>query len=224
MNEMRRRICQILSGLIGFGWISACGQPAPIGKQRVYTETELRLIQKYRGVSGYNLWVALLPRPEPSPRGLYCKVVDEKANYVAGGIGIQTSTGGNPPVFIDATLFDNTDANFKDKQPVVVGQWTVPIADRIPDDLLDDLRRDPKGSLRIKIRLHREGVLLGWDIERRPGFDPKKRDQWGEAVYVAPVHSFVGGDFQEAKIFNGKAVRKGWYIHPRTKERIETDF
>lgn len=33
-----------------------------------------------------------------------------------------------------------------------------------------------------------------------------------------------GGDFREAKIYNGIAVRKGWYIHPRTGERIEADF
>ncbi|WP_236651285.1 hypothetical protein, partial [Aquabacterium fontiphilum] len=74
----------------------------------------------------------------------------------------------------------------------------IPVADRIPDELLDELRRGG-GGLRIKIRLHREGVLLGWDIERRPGFDPKKRDQWGSAVYVGPVHSFAGGDFREAE-------------------------
>ncbi len=69
-----------------------------------------------------------------------------------------------------------------------------------------------------------QGTLFGWDIERRPGFDSKKRDQWGEAVYVGPVHSFAGGDFREAQIFNGKPVRKGWYIDRRSGQRIETDY
>jgi hypothetical protein len=32
------------------------------------------------------------------------------------------------------------------------------------------------------------------------------------------------GDFQEARIFNGQVIRKGWYIHPKTKQKIETDF
>ena len=104
------------------------------------------------------------------------------------------------------------------------GQWRVPVAERIPDDLLDDLRANPKGGMRIKFRFHPDGVLLGWDIQRRPGFDPNKRDEWGEAVYVGPVHSFAGGDFREAEIYNGKVVRKGWYIHPKTGQRIETDF
>ncbi|RYF01826.1 MAG: twin-arginine translocation signal domain-containing protein, partial [Comamonadaceae bacterium] len=91
----------------------------------------------------------------------------------------------------------------------IVGDYTVPVASRIPDDLLQDLRSNPGGGFRLKIRLHDDGVLIGWDIERRPGFDPKKRDQWGEAVYVGPVHSFAGGDFREAEIFNGKPVRMG---------------
>jgi len=101
---------------------------------------------------------------------------------------------------------------------------TVPVASRIPDDLLADLRRDRKGLLRLKIRLMSDAILIGWDIERRPGFNPKKRDNYGHPVYVAPVHSFAGGDFREAKIYNGKTVRKGWYIDPKTGERIETDF
>src|SRR5690606_14342065 len=106
----------------------------------------------------------------------------------------------------------------------VLGEWQVPIADRIPDEVLDDLRRDRKGSSRLKLRFHREGVLVGWNIERRPGFDPTIRDQWGEARYVSAVHSFAGGNFREAEIVNGKVVRNGWYIHPKTGQRFETDF
>lgn len=107
---------------------------------------------------------------------------------------------------------------------VIAGDYTVPVASRIPDDLLQDLRRDPRGTFRLKIRLHDDGVLIGWDIERRPGYDRNKRDKDGEAIYVAPVFSFAGGDFQEARIYKGIAVKKGWYIHPKTGQRIETDF
>lgn len=101
---------------------------------------------------------------------------------------------------------------------------TVPVAERIPDDLLDNLRQEPRGELRLKLRLHQDGVLLGWDIERRPGFDPRRRDQFGVQVYVPPVHSFAGGDFREAQIVSGIAVRNGWYVDPRTGQKIETDF
>lgn len=106
----------------------------------------------------------------------------------------------------------------------IIGDELIEVGTRIPQELIDDLKRDPRGILRLKFRMRNQGTLFGWDIERRPGFDPKKRDQWGEAVYVAPVHSFAGGDFREAHIFNGKAVRKGWYIDRRTGEKIETDY
>lgn len=105
----------------------------------------------------------------------------------------------------------------------VVGDYTVEVASRIPEDLLADLRRDPRGTFRLKIRLHDDGVLIGWDIERRPGYDPNNRNKNGNPIHVPAEHSFAGGDFREAHIFNGKPVRKGWYIHPKTGELIETD-
>jgi hypothetical protein len=106
----------------------------------------------------------------------------------------------------------------------IIGDEILEVGSRIPQDLIDELKRDPRGSLRLKFRMSEQGTLFGWDIERRPGFDPKKRDEYGEAVYVAPVHSFAGGDFREAKILDGKAVRKGWYVDKRTGQKIETDY
>lgn len=224
MNSVRRSICKFLSSMLGLPGLAACSQPAAQKPQRFYTQEEQQRMHKFRGVWGYELAVDIFPKRQVSSRGLYCKIVDDEGRRIAAGIGIGTARSGLPPKTIHATLFDDTDADWKDRQSILIGYWTVPVADRIPDDLLDDLLRDPNGGLRIKIRLHREGVLLGWDIERRPGYDVKKRDQWGSAVYVAAVHSFAGGDFREADIYNGKPVRLGWYIHPKTKELIESDF
>jgi hypothetical protein len=106
----------------------------------------------------------------------------------------------------------------------IIGDEILEVGSRIPQALIDELQRDPRGGLRLKFRMSEQGTLFGWDIERRPGFDPKKRDEYGEAVYVAPVHSFAGGDFREAKILDGKAVRKGWYVDKRTGQKIETDY
>jgi hypothetical protein len=88
----------------------------------------------------------------------------------------------------------------------VLGDYTVPVASRIPDDLLDAMRRGV-GGFRLKIRIHRDGPLIGWDLSR--GFN---------------LQYFAGGDFREADIENGKVLRKGWYIHPKTGQKIETDF
>ncbi len=294
MNDVRRTLCQTLGGWLAVSGLGACGQPAvraPAKSVRSYTEEELRRMNKFRGIDGYDLSVHLYPKRIVSSRGLYCKIVDERGENIAAGIGIHTSRNGIPPLQIHATLHDDTDANWKDRQPVLIGEWTVPVADRIPDDLLDDLRRVPKGSLRIKVRLHREGVLLGWDIERRPGFNAQKSR---EGQHYPPAYSHTGGDFKEMRIAHyidakspcqecvafarnvkktpyvvysddpngyitmpsaddlqnqlpevlqkngyfltpigevysphgsGRQLReKGWYIHPKTGQRIETDF
>ena len=88
----------------------------------------------------------------------------------------------------------------------VLGNYTVPVAARIPDDLLDAMRKGV-GGFRLKIRIHPDGPLIGWDLSR--GFN---------------LQYFAGGDFREADIENGKVLRKGWYIHPKTGQKIETDF
>lgn len=97
----------------------------------------------------------------------------------------------------------------------IIGDYTIRVADRIPDEVVESLRKDPHGSLRIKFRLHPKGVYFGWDIEQRPGYKP--------GYSVAAVHGMPGGDFQEAKIFNGAVVRKGWYID-KNGQKIETDY
>jgi len=92
-----------------------------------------------------------------------------------------------------------------------LGNYTVPIASRIPDSLLEDKRRNG-GGFRLKIRIHPDGPLIGWDLERGVGTGPD-----GSKFHHA------GGDFQEAYIYQGEVLRKGWFIHPKTGQRIETD-
>jgi hypothetical protein len=88
----------------------------------------------------------------------------------------------------------------------IIADHTVSVAPRIPDAFIATLRKE-RGSLRLKFRLHPDGLLFGWDMQVRPPLSFEIPD----------------GDFAEAKIFNGQVVRKGWYIHPKTKQRIETN-
>jgi hypothetical protein len=94
----------------------------------------------------------------------------------------------------------------------IIANHTVPVATRIPDALLEEKRRNG-GGFRLKIRIHPDGPLIGWDLERAPGSAPD-----------GSKFQHAGGDFQEAYIYNGKVLRKGWYIHPKTGERFETDY
>lgn len=84
----------------------------------------------------------------------------------------------------------------------IAGDYTVEVGSRIPQELIDDLRRDPRGALRLKFRLQPDGVLFGWDIERRPGMHTAAARQaraQGKDLYYPPAHSHSGGDFKEAR-------------------------
>ena len=98
-----------------------------------------------------------------------------------------------------------------DYEGTIIGDYTVPVAEHIPNALLDDIRQSPRGNLRIKIRLKDDGVLIGWDIERE-----------GKGKYTFD-YEMAGGDFREARIYNGKVERKGWYIN-KNGQKIETDY
>lgn len=94
----------------------------------------------------------------------------------------------------------------------IIADHTIPVASRIPDSLLEERRRNG-GGFRLKLRIHPDGPLIGWDLSGPLASGPD-----------GSRFRHAGGDFQEAYIYNGKVLRKGWYIHPKTGERIETDF
>jgi hypothetical protein len=78
--------------------------------------------------------------------------------------------------------------------------------------LLEAKRRDG-GGFRLKVRIHPDRPLIGWGLERGMGSAPD-----------GSKYHFAGGDFREADIYQGFVLRRGWYIHPKTGQRIETDF
>jgi hypothetical protein len=65
----------------------------------------------------------------------------------------------------------------------IIGDYTIPVAEKIPDEVLDDIRAHG-GALRLKFRLKPGGVLFGWDIERDGGGISK--------------FDMAGGDFLES--------------------------
>lgn len=66
----------------------------------------------------------------------------------------------------------------------VVGDFTISVASRIPDEVLREIR-SRGGALRLKFRLKPDGVLFGWDIERPGG---------GISKFEMP-----GGDFLDTR-------------------------
>ena len=102
----------------------------------------------------------------------------------------------------------------------IIGDYTVPVAEHISDSVLDYIRKNG-GALRIKIMLKDDGILIGWEVEKSlpiPGCKPHYGEPCTGLEYFVP-----GGDFKEAKIYNGKVVQKGWYID-KNGQKIETDY
>lgn len=102
--------------------------------------------------------------------------------------GIMAFPSGVVPERVRVTWRKNDSEGYRDKQgrirysAPIVGDHTFPVASRIPDDVVREIRKNG-GGLRLKFRLKPDGVLFGWDIERFAGGLPR--------------HSMPGGDFLE---------------------------
>jgi hypothetical protein len=68
----------------------------------------------------------------------------------------------------------------------LLGDYTIDVALRIPEAFLEEIRANG-GNLRLKFRLKPDGVLFGWDIQRKA--------KLGEVS----VFEMPGGDFLETK-------------------------
>jgi hypothetical protein len=69
---------------------------------------------------------------------------------------------------------------------VIASDYTIPVAKRIPDEILNDIRAH-RGNLRLKFRLKPDGILFGWDIER------------AAPLGDVSIFEMPGGDFLETR-------------------------
>jgi hypothetical protein len=104
------------------------------------------------------------------------------------GRAIMAFPSGVVPEKVTVVWRANADEGYTDKynrirySAPIVGDYTFPVASRIPDAIAKEIRKHG-GGLRLKFRLKPDGVLFGWDIERFSGGLPR--------------HSMPGGDFLE---------------------------
>ena len=91
----------------------------------------------------------------------------------------------------------------------LAGDYTVPVAERIPDAVLDFIRTKG-GSLRLKIRVVDNGVLIGWDVEKIVSVNGWKPGNGPSGIH----HYLPGGDFREDQIENGVVIERGWQNPP----------
>jgi len=94
----------------------------------------------------------------------------------------------------------------------IIGDHTIEVASRIPQDVQKYASQGKGHAIYLQFRIHDEGVLLAWAVEESlPG--------GGGQLY-----SMHGGDFKRPFVVYGVREPKGWYIHPKTGQKIETNF
>ena len=222
-------------------WLAGCKlydseRHKPIQVTPELSDEDKALKYKFRGIFGGELRVDAMIRMPPvalhTPDGRLFNI--GHGSFGPGGATI-SGYGGSAegdrlpmPKYLRMMRFA-PGAKFIDyleKLPVYEGpvllDINVPIATRIPDEVLDRVRQY-KGSLSLKLRLTMDTILVGWHVNQGKTYSSWKTDQWGSS-YAPDEDEMPGGDFREARIYNGQVVRKGWYIHPKTGQKVETDF
>lgn len=191
----------------------------------VLTPQEQRLKDKFRGIYG------VVTRIDAATQKDWVNITNERGLPIDGSGSLNlknvknSSYGGAFPIprTIRATWrvgskLSTVSGTNRWQGGTIVGDYTVPVAERIPDEFLDYIRANG-GALRLKIRLVDDGILIGWDIEQRvPIKNPSPNGTKNALNYAMP-----GGDFREAKIYNGQVVERGWYIN-KSGQRVETDY
>lgn len=140
---------------------------------------------------------------------IYGKSLVSKRTHEIMGLG-----GARVPLAVRVVWGDGRNYDFSHATwygGTILGDHTIPVAERIPDEVLNDIRAHG-GGLRLKFRLKPDGVLFGWDIERD-----------GAGTGYTLKFDMPGGDFKEARIYNGKVAEPGWEIQPDGR-KISTDY
>jgi hypothetical protein len=88
----------------------------------------------------------------------------------------------------------------------VLGDYTVPLATQIPDEVLDYIRANG-GALRVKIRLKDNGVAIGWDVEHIIPYSQWKPNKLGLGSGI--TYRMAGGDFREVRHSTNEPT-EGW--------------
>lgn len=181
----------------------ACSQSAPSNPAKpALTAEEQALAYKFRGIHG------IVTRIDAATSLYGTSIVNDKGGYIAGNAHLSPKNVSNSayggygfpiPITIRATW---REGEFKPLWQggytggTIAGDYTVPVAERIPDEVLDYIRKNG-GALRLKIRLHDKGVAIGWDVEHVIPYKDWKPNSLGLGSGVN--YRMAGGDFKEAR-------------------------
>jgi hypothetical protein len=183
-NQFRKR--RLLTLMAVLPWIAGC-----IEKAQADAADDQQ--KRFKGI-GLVLVVDAVAGAEMDGAAIY----DDRGREIYGSAvvsrrvrGIIALGGGRVPLTVRAIWRYNpkpiwgTNGGI-DYEGVIAGDYTIPVAERIPDEVLNDIRTHG-GGLRLKFRLEPSGVLFGWDIER------------AAPLGDVSIFEMPGGDFLETR-------------------------
>jgi hypothetical protein len=165
-------------------WIAPCSRRAPIN-----TKSELQ--QRFEGI-GLILVVDAVMGAEMEQVIFYDDrgvEIYASARVARRNRGIMALGGSRVPITVRAVWREGAGWDTIREvwnEGIIVGDYTVPVAERIPDEVLKGIRAHG-GGLRLKFRLKPNGVLFGWDIER------------AAPLGDISIFEMPGGDFVETR-------------------------
>lgn len=233
----RKHLCDLLGiPIVLIGCLPKAGHT----QQAASADTDAGLRHRFRGVRGGEKYIDAVRRM--SGVAIYLEDGWLFASGVFGPSPKISSYGGSVPgdqlavpeklrMILYAQGYKRTmrDNDFGAYEGQVINDVTVPVASRIPDNVLDRVRQS-KGGLRLKLRLHPQTLLVAWEVSLGQSWK-FRRDFAGNAI-TTDEDTLPGGDFREARVRfellrtggERKIFEKGWYIDPSTGQKIETDF
>ncbi|NBD22237.1 hypothetical protein GTZ97_16400 [Aquabacterium fontiphilum] len=124
-----------------------------------YSAEDRALIHKFRGVRGFELYMSGFgPNREESIHAIGVDDQGEGVVEMAFAQGGDSKRGGfwrptGPYKYVDFKLYKGNTVKYHWSNGIktgvmghLYGQWRVPVAERVPDDLLDDLRKNRGGG------------------------------------------------------------------------------
>ncbi len=214
-----------------FGPMSNQAAPVP----PALTESQKRMAQKFGPNRGYELRVDAMKGEEFEGVNFY----DVGVNWPIHGSGVQTfenrslmGKSGPIPERVRIIWRDSAEHGVESidgstYNGKIVGDEIIEVGSRIPQSVIDDLKRNSTRELRLKFRMSSQGTLLGWDVEHSPGYKA------GTGVWYPSAYTSVGGDFKELRPAHFMETPRGierlpdedyWELHPLTPELIAKGY
>lgn len=200
------------------------GELAPMTpEQQIIMAARARMLKKFAGLEGVAMEFGALEGTsflgvvffrENTSRYFYQSSILWRTDRVRRGGGPQDAPTAAIPETARVTWRDG-DTRLNDTYvAAIIGTHIVNVGLAVPDSVIEGIRKKP-GGLSLKFMLAEETCYFGWHVMR------EVPDTFSNPPKMQRTD--IGGNFCEAYYDHKENFVKGWHIHPKTGQRIETD-